>query len=172
MQNSTASGKKGIFAGLRDNPAGKDCCSALFLLALGVFLAWQSVRLSVWGASGPEAGFYPLLLAILITGLSAALAVRSIFLFCRERSGGEAAAPVNLLKVAAYLVLSLLYGILISQLGFLLSSGLLLIFFFKIVEKQSVKTTMVATFVSIFLSYLIFIYFLKIPLPSGFLLHG
>ncbi len=172
MPSNTAPGKKGILARLGDNPAGRDSCSGLFLLALGIFLSWQSVRLSIWGPSGPEPGFYPLLLAIFILVFSAVLAGRSLLLFRREKFGGGKAARINRLKVSAYLVLSLLYGVLIADLGFLLTSGLVLLLLFKIVERQSVKTTILLTFVSILVSYLVFIYFLKIPLPSGILLHG
>ena len=150
----------------------KDFASGLALLVLGFFLAFQSIRLPLWGASGPEAGFYPLTIAVIIVSLSLFLVLKSGIL---TRPRGEAERveqgrdQIHLHKVFAYLVLVLLYGILVEKVGFLITSVLLLFLILKFVERQSWKATLVVGVASIVISYTLFVYFLQVPLPRGFL---
>ena len=150
----------------------KDFASGLALLALGLFLAFQSIRLPLWGGSGPEAGFYPLTIAVIIVSLSLFLVLKSGIL-ARPKGEGklveEGQEKIRLYKVFAYLVLMLLYGILVEQLGFLITSVLLLFLILKFVERQGWKATLLVGVTSIVISYALFVYFLQVPLPRGFL---
>ena len=58
----------------------KDLSSSVFLLVFGLFLAFKSMRLSVWSKFGPDEGFFPLSVAIIIIGLSLTILVKSILL--------------------------------------------------------------------------------------------
>ncbi len=142
----------------------KDFASGLALLAVGLFLAFQSIRLPLWGASGPEAGFYPLTVAVIIVGLSLALVLTTVTL---ERPAENGMDQVHLSKVFAYLVLALLYGIFLERAGFLITSALLLFFILKVVERRSWKATLLVGVTSIVLGYTLFVYFLQVPLPRG-----
>ncbi len=150
----------------------KDLASGLALLLVGLFLAFQSIRLPLWGASGPEAGFYPLTVAVIIVSLSLFLVLKSGIL-ARPRAEEEPVEQgrdqIRLHKVLAYLVLVLLYGILIERAGFLITSALLLFFTLKFVERQSWKATLLVGIASMVISYTLFVYFLQVPLPRGFL---
>jgi putative tricarboxylic transport membrane protein len=150
----------------------KDFASGLALLALGLFLAFQSIRLPLWGGSGPEAGFYPLAVAVIIVSLSLFLVLTSgVFTRAKgeEKLIEERGEKVHLHKVFAYLVLVLLYGILVERVGFLITSALLLFLILKFVERQGWKATLLVGVTSIVISYAIFVYFLQVPLPRGFL---
>ena len=150
----------------------KDFASGLSLLVLGLFLAFQSIRLPLWGGSGPEAGFYPLSIAVIIVSLSSFLVLKSGILTQlqgEEKLAEQGMDQIHLHKVFAYLVLALLYGILVEKVGFLITSALLLFLILKFVERQSWKATLVVGATSIVISYTLFVYFLQVPLPRGFL---
>ena len=150
----------------------KDFASGIALLVLGLFLAFQSIRLPLWGGSGPEAGFYPLAIAVIIVSLSSFLVLKSgIFsrLKGEKRLASQGGEKIRLYKVFAYLVLMLLYGILVEKVGFLITSALLLILILKLVERQDWKATLLVGVTSIVISYALFVYFLQVPLPRGFL---
>lgn len=149
----------------------KDISSSIFFFVLGLFLAIQSVRLSVWGRSGPEAGFFPLVTAVLMVGLSLGIMIKSFTLIrakkkekmLKDQERGE----VSIFKVSSYAVLMTLYVTSIERVGFLISSTLFLILILKYVEGQRWKTTFAVWFVSIGVSYILFVYFLGVPLPRG-----
>lgn len=150
----------------------KDFASGIALLVLGLFLAFQSIRLPLWGASGPEAGFYPLTIAVIMVSLSLFLVLKSGIL-TRPQVEGKRVEPgmdkIHLPKVFAYLVLVLLYGILVERVGFLITSAFLLFFILKFVERQGWRATLLVGVTSIVIGYTLFVYFLQVPLPRGFL---
>src|SRR5713226_6259944 len=46
-----------------------DLTTALILMAGGVLVIWDSLRLGIgWGTDGPESGFFPFWLAVLLVG--------------------------------------------------------------------------------------------------------
>jgi len=150
----------------------KDFTSGFALLVAGLFLAFQSLRLPLWGASGPEAGFYPLTIAVIIISLSLLLVLTSGILSrvrAEQKLVQQGGDQVHLHKVFAYLVLVLLYGVFIERIGFLITSALLLFFILKFVERQSWKATLLVGVTSLVISYTLFVYFLQVPLPRGFL---
>ena len=150
----------------------KDFASGVALLALGLFLAFQSIRLPLWGSSGPEAGFYPLAIAVIIVSLSLFLVLKSGILARprgEEKLVEQGMEKIRFHKVFAYLVLMLLYGILVEKVGFLITSALLLFLILKLVERQGWKATLLVGVTSIVISYALFVYFLQVPLPRGFL---
>ena len=146
----------------------KDVISGLCLFSLGVVLAILCFRLSVW-KSGPQEGFFPLLIAIIIIGLSLLLLIQSVFLRNQEKENVpvKKEGKINLSRVLSYIIATLLYGILLEGIGFLISSILLLVFILRVVEKRSWKVTIVLGSASVLISYILFAYFLGVPLPRG-----
>lgn len=148
----------------------KDFQSGLCLLILGLLLTYQSTKLSVWSRIGPDEGFFPLLLGILIMGLSLLVIVQSLFSARaqeKEKTLEEQKREVSLFRLASYAIPMLLYALLIEWVGFLITSGLFLIIIFKYVERQSWKITSLVGLFSIIGSYLIFVVWFKVPLPKG-----
>jgi len=138
---------------------------------LGLFLVFQSLRLSVWSQFGPDEGFFPLAIAVVIIVLSVIILVKSIHparaprkmeIEETQRLKGE-----TIFKVSSYAVLMLGYGLLMEKLGFLIASALLLFPMAKIVERQSWRTTLLLGGISIVASYVLFAYLLGVPLPRG-----
>ena len=55
-----------------------DLTTALILMAGGILVIWDSLRLGVgWGTDGPESGFFPFWLAVLLVGACAAIALQA-----------------------------------------------------------------------------------------------
>ena len=111
---------------------------------------------------------------MIIAGLSLFLVLKSGFL--GRPGGGEkpvepAGERVRLHKVLAYVVLALLYGVLLESAGFLITSSLLLFLILKFVERQGWRATILVGGLSIAVGYALFVYFLQVPLPRGFLLR-
>ncbi len=151
----------------------KDFISSISLLVLGLLLFGGSIRLSVWTGSGPQEGFFPLIVALIIIALSSWILARELFLV-RERAEefgsqkkGENTASIA--KVSFYAIAMLLYWVLMPTVGFVVTSALFLLFILRFAERQSWKITLWVGLASILTSYLLFIYFLKVPLPKGFL---
>jgi len=146
----------------------KDVISGLCLFSLGLVLALLCFRLSVW-RSGPQEGFFPLVIAIIIIGLSLLLLIQSVFFRNQEKEdvSVKKEGKINLSRVLSYIIATLLYGILLESIGFLISSALLLVFILKVVEKRSWKVTIVLGSASVLISYILFAYLLGVPLPRG-----
>ena len=146
----------------------KDVISGLCLFSLGLALALLCFRLSVW-RSGPQEGFFPLVIAIIIIGLSLLLLIQSVFFRNQEKEdvSVKKEGKINLSRVLSYIIATLLYGILLESIGFLISSALLLVFILKVVEKRSWKVTIVLGSASVLISYILFAYLLGVPLPRG-----
>jgi hypothetical protein len=149
----------------------KDFSSGFCLFVLGLFFAIQSMRLSVWSRSGPSAGFFPLLIAIIIIGFSLLIIAGSLVLTrtqeeekILEKQGKNV---VGIFRMPSYALLMLAYGVLMESLGFLIASALFLFPILKYIEKQGWKITILVGLGSIIISYLLFVFFLKVPLPRG-----
>lgn len=149
----------------------KDFSSGLCLLFLGLFLAFQSTKLSIWGESGPEAGFFPFAIAFIIIGASLLTVLRSFG--SKQITDNDKIVEEqkkvrpSTFKASAYAILMLLYSISLATIGFLITSSLFLLLILKHVEKQSWKMTILIASASVLLSYLLFVYLLKVPLPKG-----
>ncbi len=151
----------------------KDLASGLFLLAFGIWLAFRSEPLSLWSRGGPEAGFFPFVVAILIIGFSLIVAGRALgFSPTRQEVGPSETPgkdPGRLSRVFSYCALMLLYGLFMETLGFLIASGVLMFLILKYLEKQSWERTAVVGLSSIVVGYFLFKYLLGVPLPAGYL---
>jgi putative tricarboxylic transport membrane protein len=148
----------------------RDLLSSFCLFALGLFIAFHSLRLSIWSESGPGEGFFPLLVAFIIIGLSLLIMVKSIFLI-RERKNkigeNQAKNPANYLGVILYIIAMVLFSALFEKIGLLITSSLFFILVLKYVENQRLKVAILVGLTSVFTAYFLFVYFLKVPLPRG-----
>jgi len=151
----------------------KDFSSGLFLFLLGLFLAFLSIRYSIWSKFGPDEGFFPLAVAMIIIGLSLIIIVKSFFIAKPQEKGktsdDKKRKIITTLRVSIYVILMLLYGFMLEKIGFLITSAVLIFPILKYVEKQSWKITLLVGFGSIITSYILFVHFLGVPLPRGFI---
>lgn len=151
----------------------KDFSSGFCLFVLGFFIAFRSIRLSVWSRFGPDEGFFPLVAAIIIIGSSLIIIIKSLSLTRGQKKEKilekQEKEVVSIFRVSCYIILTMLYGLLLEKVGFLITSGLFLILILKYVERQRWKMTILVGLASIITSYLLFVYFLGVRLPRGFI---
>jgi Na+-transporting methylmalonyl-CoA/oxaloacetate decarboxylase beta subunit len=155
----------------------REIIGALFFVCFGLFLGWQSFKYRIWGENGPRAGFFPLALAIIIVVLSSIIIVKSLI----DRSDviksnarkeeeirmAKETGVVNYSKVAYYVILAVLFALLLTSVGFLITTSAYLLIMLKLVEKMNWKRSILWTSVSITVSYLLFVRALEVQLPWG-----
>jgi len=146
----------------------KDFASSVFLVLLGSFLISQSRHYSVWGRSGPQAGFFPLVIGILIIGFSLIILIQS-FASDRAQQKKQPKDSLGSFRVSSYALSMLLYGSLMTTLGFLIATLLFLFLVLKYGEGQGWKTTLIFGLAATMISYLLFKHWLGVPLPLGFM---
>ena len=139
--------------------------SALFIL-LGAIVVYDSVRLGArWGDDGPQAGYFPFYVGLLVCAASAVNLVRGIV---SRRDAGKAFVEVGAIKlVLAVLVPSFIYVALVSWTGIYVASTLFIAFFMRWLGKYPWwKVTAVSLGTSV-VFFLIFEIWFKVPLPKG-----
>ncbi|MFH1243720.1 MAG: tripartite tricarboxylate transporter TctB family protein [Pseudomonadota bacterium] len=147
----------------------KDAASGLCLLAAGIILIFLSLRFHIWSNIGPGEGFYPFVVGLILTGLSAIIAVngfRGEKESKKERQERPKEAETGT-RVFFYVGLVVCYGLLFDKTGFLISSLAFLIFVLKYVEHQNWKVTIIVGLISVIASQILFFYLLGVPLPKG-----
>ena len=144
-----------------------DIASSLFWMALGAFVVWSGWDLELGTLTDPGSGFLLFWVGLIMMGLAAGILVTAL------RSAAEVAPPslarVGWHRVVLVLVALTIYGWALPQLGFILTTTLVLIFLFKGVEPQRWSIAIGGAVASALIAYLIFKVWLGAQLPAGFL---
>jgi hypothetical protein len=145
---------------------------SIFWLAVGIYTAISAYRLGLGSFRQPGPGFIFFLMALLLTILSA-IDLGTTFI---GKSKGEKEKPdeplwlgVRWQKVLLVLVGISVYIYVFNFLGFLFSTLLLMIFLFKAVEPTKWWVSILASVITILISYGVFNLWLKVPFPQGVL---
>jgi putative tricarboxylic transport membrane protein len=139
--------------------------AALFLLA-GAIVVYDSLRLGAkWAEDGPEAGYFPFIVGLIIC-ISSAVNFVAVFAWARDMD--QTFVEVGQLKmVLAVLVPTSIYVALIGVLGIYVASILFIAFFMRWLGKYDWwKLAAVSIGNSVFF-FVIFEVWFKIPLPKG-----
>jgi hypothetical protein len=139
-------------------------------LAFGLVVAWDSHRLgAAWGSDGPEAGYFPFYVGVLIC-ISAA-----VNLYTALKAGAEGGKPFvhwgQLKMILTVMVPSTIYVALIANpwmgLGIYVASALFIAFFMRYLGRYGwlrIAAVSVGTMLAFFLMFEIWF---KVPLPKG-----
>ena len=139
---------------------------AVVIFLFGALAVFDSYRLGArWGDDGPQAGYFPFYVGLLICASGAAIFVRAL------RNTAFAAESFvsreELKKILTVLVPTVVYVALIAYLGFYLASTIYIAYFMWHLGKYSwIKIAPVAIGVSIAF-FLIFEIWFAVPLPKG-----
>lgn len=139
---------------------------AVFFFVFGAVVAWDSHRIgSSWAVEGPQAGYFPFYIGLIICFSSATIFVRALW---AKGRGHEAFVTRGQLKlVLKMLVPSIIYVILIALIGIYVASTLFIAFFMLWLGKYSwAKTVPIAVGVSLAF-FLAFEVWFNVPLPKG-----
>jgi hypothetical protein len=143
--------------------------AAIFFLIVGIFFSIyaRSVEIGSWNEPGP--GFLPFWAGIALTVMAAVLLGGS---YARK---DWAARPSffpqadSWKRVLATFLALIAYNLLLTSLGFTLSTFLFLTFLVKFIFPQTWSRTLLVAFLGSALARLLFINFLETQLPKGFL---
>ncbi len=139
---------------------------AVVVFLFGTLVIFDSYRVGArWGDDGPQAGYFPLYVGLLICLASAAVFVRA---FRNSAIAGESfVSRDELKKILTVLVPTVVYVAVIAPLGFYLASTLYIAYFMWHLGKYPwVRIAPVAIGVSVAF-FLIFEIWFSVPLPKG-----
>ena len=139
----------------------RDPASALFWLAVAIFVAVQSVALKLGSLNHPGPGFFPFWSAIVLGVLSVVLLVGS-----RSRRAPAPAPGARSWTPVVVAGVLLVYVLLLEPLGFVTVTFLFLLFLFRLVRKGWLVSGL-AALVGTGACYGLFQLWLKSQLPRG-----
>jgi putative tricarboxylic transport membrane protein len=141
-----------------------DIVTASVLIALGAIVLLEAIRLGFrWGPDGPQSGFFPFWLAMILIGHSVAVVVRAI----RRHSEKPFVTREKLRSVltvgapAAALVLATQF------IGLYVAAALYLAFYIRGVGRHSWSTAIGLAVCVPLVTFLVFERWFLVPLPKG-----
>ena len=143
-----------------------EIATAAIILLLGAVVAFDSYRLGArWGEDGPQAGYFPFYVGLLICASGAAILLKAL------RAAALAAESFvergQLRTIFVVLVPTIVYVAAIAALGFYVTSSLYIAYFMRLLGKYAwMKIVPVSIGVSV-VFFLIFEIWFQVPLPKG-----
>ncbi len=136
------------------------------LAAVALLVLVDSLRIGIgWGAEGPQAGFFPFYVGLILLAASGTTLVRNILPSLRD--GANFVDRTALRSVLAVLVPAVVFVVAVRWLGIYVSSALLILFFMRAYGRHGFATAVAVGFgVPVVLFALFELWFL-VPLPKG-----
>ncbi len=143
-----------------------DLVVAVLIFILGALVAYDSHQLgSSWGSDGPQAGYFPYHIGVMLCICSAVILVQAALKLKSDHA--VFVSYPQLKQVLVILVPSTLFVAGIQLVGLYVPSALFIWYFMKFVGKYSwLRSVVVAVSVSL-VSFVLFEMWFKIPLPKG-----
>jgi putative tricarboxylic transport membrane protein len=142
--------------------------SAVTLLGLALAALLEASKLPFGRLASPQAGFFPLILAIFLAVFSLVLMAQSIGR-TKEESGVFRGESVIWKKIVLAVAALLVFGVVFESLGYIISTFLFIAFLLRAVEQHNWSLVLVVAFFTSLATYLVFGLLLNTPLPGGIL---
>lgn len=142
-----------------------EICTALIILVLACVVIYDSLRVGKgWASDGPQAGFYPFYVGIMLGCAALAILAQQLFFQPKIRifADGE-----QLKNVCAILFPSAIYVAAIYLLGIYVASALFLMAFMMWQGKYPAKKAVPLSLLVPAFIFLLFEIWFKVPLPKG-----
>ena len=145
-----------------------DLISAVTLLALALAALFEASKLPFGRVGSPQAGFFPLVLAIFLAIFSLLFLAQAIGApkIRSADSRGESATWNKIVLAVGALVV---FGVVFESLGYVISTFLFIAFLLLAVERQKWSLVVLVAFFTSLATYLVFGLLLNTPLPGGIL---
>jgi len=147
----------------------RDIISSLFWMLMGIGICYGGYDLQVGSLNEPGSGFIFFWVGIIMTGLSLTVLIKAI----REKGQkGELKVlwtGIRWQKAIWVLAALFIYAYILTSLGFILTTILLLMFLFKAVEPQKWSWAILGAIVCTLAAYGLFHFWLGCQLPQGLL---
>lgn len=143
-----------------------DAATAVVVFAIGVVMMIDNHRIgSNWAADGPESGYFPFHIGLILCIASVAVLLKS--LFGKQRNREIFVSWLRFRLVLMVLAPTALYVLAIQFLGIYLASTFFIAAFMRVLGKISwIKTVLISVGVNVLLFWMFEIQFM-VPLPKG-----
>jgi hypothetical protein len=143
-----------------------DIVTAILFLAFGLTVMIGSLKLGAsWGADGPEAGYFPFYISLIILLSSTVTLFQAVVNKSKETESFVDREPLK--QIMAVLLPAILFVLGVQLIGIYVSSALYIAIFMVWLGKYAVwKAVAVAVGVTVAL-YLMFEFWFQVPLPHG-----
>ncbi len=145
----------------------KDLHSSSICAVFGLYIAFEGYRLGPGSFQAPKSGFLILVAGVVLACLSTAVFVQA--LFSRQEEREALWKGLQWSKGVRLLAASFAYALVLTRMGFLLSTFLFLLYLFKGLEPQRWHVAIVLSLITIVSSHLIFVLLLECQFPEGIL---
>jgi putative tricarboxylic transport membrane protein len=143
-----------------------ESCTAAIILLFGAIVVYDSQRLGArWGDDGPQPGYFPFYIGLLICLSAVAILTRSVR--SRVAAGTSFVSREQLKLILTVLVPTIVYVAVVAYLGLYVASAVYIAFFMWWLGKYPwYKIAPVALGVSV-VFFLVFEIWFRVPLPKG-----
>ena len=141
-----------------------DLTTALVLIAGGVLVIWDSLRLGIgWGSDGPQSGFFPFWLAVLLIASCAAIAWQA----GRRANGRPFLTRAQLKPVLTTLLPSAGFVVLTQFIGLYVASALFMGFYMRWIGRYGWVPIVLVSVLFPVVTFLVFETWFLVPMPKG-----
>jgi len=141
-----------------------DLTTALVLMAGGVLVVWDSLRLGIgWGSDGPQSGFFPFWLAVLLIVSCAIIAWQA----GRRRRGRAFLTREQLKPVLTTLLPSAGFVVLTQLIGLYVASALFMGFYMRWIGRYGWVPIGLISVLFPVVTFLVFETWFLVPMPKG-----
>jgi putative tricarboxylic transport membrane protein len=144
-----------------------DRISGLFWFLISMSICLAAVKMGVGTLRSPGPGFIFFTAAAFLGFLSLILAISSAYKGKNKKEAIESWKGIQWQRGLAFIISLSIYSIFLTQLGYLISTFVLIGFLLRITKKPPIYIQWGAAFIITLLSYLIFAKWLEVQLPKG-----
>ncbi len=141
-----------------------DLTTALVLIGISALVVWDALRLGIgWGSDGPQSGFFPFWLAIIVVACCAGIGLKAVRRTSRTPFiRREQIEPVlkALLPAAAFVLLTQLSGLYVA-------AALYLAVYMRWIGRYSWAAIVVLSVAFPVATFLVFEKWFLVPMPKG-----
>ncbi|MCC7484448.1 MAG: tripartite tricarboxylate transporter TctB family protein [Burkholderiales bacterium] len=143
-----------------------DTVVAALIFALGAVVVWDSYRLGArWAADGPQSGYFPFYVGLLICISSAVIVVQSLARVKTDRHRFVEAAQLRQVMVIFLPAAAFVLGV--QYIGIYVSAALFIGLFMRFVGRYPVLRSVAAGPAVSLVAFTLFEIWFQIPLPKG-----
>jgi hypothetical protein len=141
-----------------------DVTTALVLMAGGVLVIWDSLRIGIgWGSDGPESGFFPFWLAVILMACCMAIAGQA----GRRARGRPFVTREQLRPVLTTLLPSVGFVVLTQFIGLYVASALFMGFYMRWIGRYGWLPVVLVSVLFPVVTFLVFETWFLVPMPKG-----